>query len=311
MSCRPTIARALRRSPRPLTAGLGALLLAGCLTIPGEPRTLSTDADGRVQVHHGDCLSRAAARHPAALEVLGGPTVTLALWNAHKATDPAWPADFARVSAGADLVLLQEARDGAVLRRSLGDHRYRWTLHSAFRFQGEDNGVLTAAGAEAESWCGLRATEPWLRVPKAALVSRYRLGNGELLAVVNVHGVNFALGTGEYRAQLEALRERLARHAGPVIVAGDFNTWSRERDAIVAAMTAELGLTAVSYRDDRRSRFLGRPVDQVYYRGLHAEPAQVVTVSASDHHAVRVTFRVDSPRLAAASPVETAAEPSL
>jgi endonuclease/exonuclease/phosphatase (EEP) superfamily protein YafD len=161
-------------------------------------------------------------------------------------------------------------------------------------------GVLTAAGVRAESWCSLRTAEPWLRIPKAALVTRYRLANGELLSVVNVHGVNFALGTAEYRAQLDALRARLARHAGPVIVAGDFNTWSEDRKDVVAAVARELGLTAVAYTDDKRSRFLGEAVDHVYYRGLRAEPAQVVTVSSSDHHAVRVTFRLQPTRVAAA-----------
>jgi endonuclease/exonuclease/phosphatase (EEP) superfamily protein YafD len=288
-------------------AGLTGLLLAGCLTIPSEPRTLTAGADGRVLVHRTDCATRGPGLQPVTASALGGDTVQLALWNIHKEENPSWEADFARVSAGADLLLLQEARDTDLLRRGLGDRRYRWTLNAAFQYQGEDMGVLTAAGARAESWCSLRTAEPWLRIPKAALVTRYRLANGELLSVVNVHGVNFALGTSEFRAQLEALRERLARHDGPVIVAGDFNTWSEERQQIVATMTRELGLTAVSYEQDKRSRFLGEPVDHVFYRGLRAEPAQVVTVGSSDHHAVRVTFRIDTARLAAV-PTEFAAD---
>jgi endonuclease/exonuclease/phosphatase (EEP) superfamily protein YafD len=296
---------------RPLVAGLTGLLLAGCLTIPSEPRTLTAGADGRLLVHRTDCATRDPGLQPVAASTLGGDTVQLALWNIHKEEHPSWEADFARVSAGADLLLLQEARNTDSLRRGLGDRRYRWTLNAAFQYQGEDTGVLTAAGARAESWCSLRTAEPWLRIPKTALVTRYRLANGELLSVVNVHGINFALGTREFRGQLEALRERLARHDGPVIVAGDFNTWSGERHEIVAAMARELGLTAVSYEQDKRSRFLGEPVDHVYYRGLRAEPAQVVTVGSSDHHAVRVTFRIDTTRLATLPPADTAPEPRL
>lgn len=296
---------------RPLLAGVAGLLLAGCLTIPDEPRTLTAGADGRLLVHRTDCATRDPGLQPVATSALGGDTVQLALWNIHKEEHPSWEADFARVSAGADLLLLQEARNTDSLRRGLGDRRYRWTLNAAFQYQGEDTGVLTAAGARAESWCSLRTAEPWLRIPKTALVARYRLANGELLSVVNVHGINFALGTREFRAQLEALRERLARHDGPVIVAGDFNTWSEERHEIVATMARELGLTAVSYEQDKRSRFLGEPVDHVYYRGLRAEPAQVVTVSSSDHHAVRVAFRVGTTRLAALPPADTAPEPRL
>jgi len=303
-----------RRFPpwrRLLLAGGAGLLLAGCLTIPTEPRTVTADTDGRVQVHRTDCSTHEPALQRAAVSALGGDTVQLALWNIHKEDDPSWEADFARVSAGADLLLLQEARDTDALRRGLGHRLYGWTLNAAFQYQGKDTGVLTAANASAESWCSLRTAEPWLRIPKVALVARYRLANGELLSVVNVHGINFALGTREFRAQLEALRERLARHDGPVIVAGDFNTWSEERQEVVAAMARELGLTGVSYEQDKRSRFLGEPVDHIYYRGLHAEPAQVVTVDSSDHHAVRVTFRIDTTRLATLPPADTAPEPRL
>ena len=51
---------------------------------------------------------------------------------------------------------------------------------------------------------------------------------------------------------------------------------------------------------------LFRALMGVFYRGLRAEPSQVVTVGSSDHHAVRVTFRIDATRLAAA-PTEFAA----
>lgn len=299
MTLRPLSEHPIRSWRRPLLAGLTGVLLAGCLTIPGEPRTLTAGADGRVQVHRTDCAVRDPALQPATAAALGGDTLQLALWNIHKEEHPSWETDFARVSAGADLLLLQEARDTDSLRHGLGRRHYRWTLNAAFQYQGEDMGVLTAANVSAESWCSLRTAEPWLRIPKAALVARYRLANGEVLTVVNLHGINFELGTGDFRSQLAAVRARLDRHDGPVIVAGDFNTWSEERQQIVATLTRELGLNAVVYEQDKRSRFLGEPVDHVYYRGLRAEPAQVITVSSSDHHAVRVTFRLDTMRVAA------------
>ena len=46
--------------------------------------------------------------------------------------------------------------------------------------------------------CAYTHEEPWLQLPKSALWSRYQLSNGEQLAVVNIHAVNFTLGTEEY-----------------------------------------------------------------------------------------------------------------
>ena len=273
-------------------AGLAGLLLSGCLT-PSEPRTLTADTDGRVRIHRSGCTVAAPVLpSPAAAAALGSDTVRLSLWNIHKESDAGWEHDLARVSAGADLLLLQEARDTGALRQSLGSRQYRWTLNAAFQYHGEDSGVLTAATATPDSWCSLHAAEPWLRIPKSTLVARYRLATGEALMVANLHGLNFALGTSDFRAQLDALRVQFAQHDGPAILAGDFNTWSRERQGIVTAFARDFGLTAVSYEQDMRSRFFGRAVDQVYYRGLGAEPAQVITVRSSDHHAVRVTFKV-------------------
>ena len=52
--------------------------------------------------------------------------------------------------------------------------------------------------------------------------------------MANLHAINFALGTDAYRAQLDAIATELSHHRGPIVVAGDFNTWNDERDAVWA-----------------------------------------------------------------------------
>jgi endonuclease/exonuclease/phosphatase (EEP) superfamily protein YafD len=84
----------------------------------------------------------------------------------------------------------------------------------------------------------------------------------------------------------------LARHDGPVILAGDFNTWSVARRRAVDAIALRLGLRAVSLDPDERSRFLGEPVDQIYYRGLVPGAASAVPVRSSDHNPVSAVFRL-------------------
>lgn len=280
-----------RRACRRLLAGVASLVLAGCVTPASAPRTLSADAAGQVREHNSVCAHETVGAQPAARTVLGAERLQVVVWNMHKGGDAQWDADFTRVSASADLLLLQEARLTPALRSRLDTRDYFWTLNAPLRYRGQDTGVLTAANSRSESWCSLQASEPWLRVPKAALVTRHALAGGGTLLVANLHAINFAIGTSDFRAQLAALGERLAAHDGPMILAGDFNTWSRERQAVVTNLTRALDLAPVTFAADRRSRFFGEPVDHVYYRGLVAEPAEVLTVTASDHHALRVVFR--------------------
>jgi endonuclease/exonuclease/phosphatase (EEP) superfamily protein YafD len=130
-------------------------------------------------------------------------------------------------------------------------------------------------------------------IPKAVVVTRHRFaGSSTSLVVANVHAVNFTLGTSRLRAQLEAVAGVLTQHDGPVILAGDFNTWSTARRRAVEAIALRLGLHAVSPEPDERSRFLGEHVDQMYYRGLLPSSAMAIPVRTSDHNPVSAVFRL-------------------
>jgi endonuclease/exonuclease/phosphatase (EEP) superfamily protein YafD len=191
-------------------------------------------------------------------------------------------------------VLLQEAGVSPELRAVVERAGLSWLLSSAFEYRGFEYGVLTATRAPPTSACTLRATEPLLQIPKAALITHYRIaGREETLAVVNVHAINFTFGTGEYGAQLDAAAETLRSHRGPIVFAGDFNTWNEERSAVVRALARRLGLVPVDLTVDERTRFMGgRIFDWVYARGLEVVAASAWRVESSDHNPVSVTFRV-------------------
>jgi endonuclease/exonuclease/phosphatase (EEP) superfamily protein YafD len=111
--------------------------------------------------------------------------------------------------------------------------------------------------------------------------------------VVNLHAINFTLSAeGAYREQLDGVRVELASHDGPIVLAGDFNTWSNDRLAAVEALARELGLVAVTFRPDARARFAEHPVDHIYVRGLEVVDAHAVAVTSSDHNPVFATLRV-------------------
>jgi endonuclease/exonuclease/phosphatase (EEP) superfamily protein YafD len=110
------------------------------------------------------------------------------------------------------------------------------------------------------------------------------------LLVVNAHLVNFSGSGGEYRRQVRALEVLLGSHEGPLIVAGDFNTWSDGRLGAVAAMAGRLGLEEVVFTEGSPVVFFGRHVDHVYYRGLQVRRARVAPVASSDHRPLLVEF---------------------
>jgi endonuclease/exonuclease/phosphatase (EEP) superfamily protein YafD len=118
------------------------------------------------------------------------------------------------------------------------------------------------------------------------------IGRDALLAVANLHAINFAPGSLGYHAQLEALGDALAAHSGPLVVAGDFNTWNEARDGEVRALAARLSLTSVAFPVDARRRFFGRIVDWVFVRGVEVHDATAWEVTSSDHNPVLVTFRI-------------------
>ena len=152
--------------------------------------------------------------------------------------------------------------------------------------------ILGAAAPSLQ--CQFAAIEPWLRTPKAAVVTEFALeGQDERLLAVNLHAVNFSLGVSALEAQLDELSAVLGAHAGPAIVAGDLNTWSAARQSLVDRFMKAHGLTAVSFEPDLRSRPFGRALDHVYLRGLRAESAEVVPVESSDHNPLRVQLALD------------------
>ena len=87
---------------------------------------------------------------------------------------------------------------------------------------------------------------------------------------------------------IQALRALLDRHEGPVIVAGDLNTWSGSRQALVDTFMQEHGLGSVTFEPDLRTTAFGRALDHIYVRGLRASDARVIPVSCSDHNPLRV-----------------------
>lgn len=276
---------------------LGATLLAlsaGCVSVPSVQHAFTVGRDGIAVGGTLPCNGGARTTNagPAILP-LPGPELRVLSWNLHKNEDHGWEADLARFAAASDLLLIQEAALTVGLQRSLRDAGYDWLLASAFVRHHHATGVLSAARVRPASACVQRVFEPLLRLPKSAVITRYALpGGSQTLAVANLHSINFTLGLRAYRTQLEAVARELADHRGPLIVAGDLNTWSAPRLAIVHDVMQRLGLVSVLPSVDTRSRVLGHQVDFIFVRGLAVVRAEAPEVGSSDHNPVLATLRV-------------------
>lgn len=289
-SPRPTMPFMLRRLR--LLALLMAGLSGGCVVVAERQHALVLTCEGTVMQRQMRC-----GDPPVALAAQAGSldprTIRLASWNLHKEADKGWQSDLEGLMRQSDLLLIQEAEVSPGFRAVVEHGGFSWLLSSAFEYQGAEYGVLTATRVPAGTACTLRAYEPLILIPKAALITHYRLaGRAETLAVANLHAINFALGTDAYRAQLDAIADTLSTHQGPVVVAGDFNTWNDQRDAVVQALASKLGLTPVTFRVDERKRFFGRIFDWVYVRGVEVLAATAWNVSSSDHNPLLVALRV-------------------
>jgi endonuclease/exonuclease/phosphatase (EEP) superfamily protein YafD len=273
-----------------------AMLLASCVSLTADPRAVISGPDG-VQVRTLPCDAAVGVARSWLPATPSGPAldparIRVLTWNIHKEDDSGWDADLARFADASDVLLLQEVTLIDPLTDILRKAGLQWVMASSFIYNDADIGVVTAARAPTVAHCTQRVTEPLIRLPKSSVVTWLPLqGSGKLLAVANVHSINFALTLGAYEAQFAGVVEALSQHDGPMIVAGDLNTWTDERAAALQDLARRLGLTAIPF-ESGRSRFLGREVDHILVRGLAVDSAAAIAVKSSDHNPVTAVLRV-------------------
>ena len=272
-------------------------LLVGCASIPARLQLISASAEQDKTAHNGDCLHRPATTQPVGIteQALNPQHIAVLNWNVYKGQRSNWADNFRQISQAQDIILLQEALLNQRLESDLREQQLFWTLNHSFRYEEYETGVLTASRISPLTSCGLRITEPLIRTPKTTLVQTYPIAGQSIeFMVANIHGINFTLGTEVYSQQLAVLLEILARHPGPIILAGDFNNWSDERTAVLQSMTTQLQLDAIPYNNHNRTRVFGHTIDHIYYRGLKAISHQSIDVSSSDHNPIQVVFRINT-----------------
>ena len=287
-----------------VSALLVSLVVVASVSAATQRHTSSANRDTEVEIDAGCGIDglvqnglHSALQHGAKLNPEG---ISILNWNIYKGKRENWATDFRRYSYRHDVVTIQEAHLGDELKSVLNDEHPHWTLNAAFNYRNKATGVMTASSVKPVYACGQRTLEPVIRTPKTTLISYYPVaGMDELLLVANIHSVNFSLGVEVYQEQIKELFDLMREHQGPIVLAGDFNTWSDQRMQIVQNLAKRLSLASLDYTNHNRTSVFGNALDHVFYRGLEPVEHDTWHVTSSDHNPTRVSFRVKHYYLAA------------
>jgi endonuclease/exonuclease/phosphatase (EEP) superfamily protein YafD len=242
---------------------------------------------------------------------LDSQSIRLQVWNIHKEGNlKSLQREFAQLSntQNPNLILLQEVRLDNTSKALLNEQkRYGWEL-SANIYQPKltaYSGVLTAATAAPLDSRALlsESREPILGSAKPKLLSRYPLSNSDLtLLVLNIHAINFQLDTKPLEAQLALFKQRVQEHRGPVIVAGDFNSWSKKRIALIEQAAVDMHLTKIDFGSNAPylKTMFGHPLDHIFYNHQYLQLKELSVdvfeqLSSSDHRALFAEFTLRKP----------------
>jgi endonuclease/exonuclease/phosphatase (EEP) superfamily protein YafD len=204
-----------------------------------------------------------------------------------------------------DFILLQEVRlDGKVGDFISKDLKYGWEF-SPNLYQGKYDaysGVLTASHIKpkmVESALS-NETELFSKIQKTVLFTKYPIGSPSLeLLVVNIHGININIDLDGFKEQIRYIAEVVMRHDGPVILAGDFNTWKEARLDHLSKLVKEMELVKIDFGSnaDYVETMFGNPLDHIFISKEKLEVIKgsqdvIVDIKSSDHSPLFVELRI-------------------
>jgi endonuclease/exonuclease/phosphatase (EEP) superfamily protein YafD len=221
----------------------------------------------------------------------------MTVWNVHKFMNPQSVFDLARISNKSDLILVQESVVNKIFSGEMSrlSQNMQWAFGTTFQTRAGLTGVVTGCRARAHRNDVVRSLvrEPFIGTPKAMIFSQFRMeGTDQDLLVINVHAINF-VNLRKFRHQIWQISDRVSQHKGPVIVAGDFNTWSRGRQEVLEEALSPLG---VELAHSAGRRYL--TLDHILTRGLRLiSVIDTSSVRSSDHAPLAVELELEQPSM--------------
>jgi endonuclease/exonuclease/phosphatase (EEP) superfamily protein YafD len=272
---------------RSLATLIAIAAMTGCVA-SNQGADRRAGASTAIQTAVESCSSQLGGNSPSQHDELDSADIRVVNWNIQKGGDPNWMADLATFTGEPDLMIFQEVSlNSAALGDIAIDHHRSFA--PGYRTLKSLTGVMTLSTAGPLMQCNFVSVEPWLRSPKATVITEYGLTDtDETLLVVNIHAINFTFGISDFKVQIERALSVMDEHAGPILLSGDFNTWHARRSEVLDGMAKRLGLTMLDYEEDYRKRAFGQPLDHIYVRGLQVITATTSRARSSDHNPMSV-----------------------
>ena len=216
------------------------------------------------------------------------------VWNVYKGQKAhIFEKDFRQLGGGKDFIFLQEAildqRMPKIWREDFP--AYEWHLAQSFHYKKDFSSTGVAIGSmlkpEVVDFIRAKTRELFWLTPKLTLFNQYDF-DGQKVLFVCTHVLNFVT-LGAFTNSLYEIAEKISEFAGPIVLAGDFNTWNFKRYMIMRSIFRDLGLEHLDLDDDGRVLKL----DHVFVRGFDVVKARVHhTILSSDHFPLEIRLKL-------------------
>ncbi len=215
---------------------------------------------------------------------------TVLAWNVFKYKKENLFSDLKKLSETSDIMMLQEAMHTSEWQETFSQQMpFSFSFFKSFcNENNQATGVQNAARFKLMNDVILVSPgrEPVLNTPKVSGVSRVDIpGHGSVL-MVNIHAINF-VSDSVFKDHISQVADYISTQPGPVIWAGDFNTWSPSRQRFLDAKTKALQLVHVNPVNDNRKQIL----DHIYVRGFDIVNAEVLNRTSSDHRPLMAVLK--------------------
>ncbi len=209
------------------------------------------------------------------------------IWNVYKGKKgSAWKTDFLNLTQDCDIVLMQEAMLDETMPGLWKEDlkHYQWKMATSFIYRSSSHrtGVATGAKFTSKDTKVFRGfdREIFVWTPKVTISSLYQSADLDYsLLVINTHAL-LVTTTKAFIRYIDGILSTISHHKGPLIFAGDFNTWHSGRWIALLHLLKSYDLEHVVIPNDERKLKL----DHVFVRGLDVVTAKVWnTIYSSDH----------------------------
>ena len=231
-------------------------------------------------------------------EELNPNSIKILVWNMYKGANPTWAQDYEKLVEDQDILMNQEMYLNRMMKDVFNQHKgYKYHTATSFLYLPSLNrtGVTTASRVKTTRYVHQRSRviEPVIDTPKMSLETFYKIkGTDQELMTVNIHAINF-VSTATLGVQLRDLAKDIRLHKGPVIFAGDFNTWSDGKLKLMRKIIIKgLKMKEVSFKEDNRKLVFNRIIDYIFIKDLEVvESKSYGDILGSDHTPMTAELR--------------------